>query len=96
MEIAASLPLALGLRAKRFASFDSVATSEQLRAILHSCSERITPLTESDAPVGDSAGGVLGQGCVEFSDRVGELERVQQRDGGVEGLSWSGLQDVEK
>src|SRR5215468_7099810 len=55
----------------------------QLTLFLRPGGERIAPLAQSDAPVGDSAGRIVFQGGVETLDCISEFEGVKKRDGAI-------------
>ena len=63
---------------------DGGEASLQLRRRLEAGGEGIAPCAESDAPLGDGAGGVLGEDFVEGLGGGAELEGVHEGDGPVD------------
>src|SRR5262249_31921783 len=68
----------LCLRADGRTELRTLLSSLQLAFVFHPLREGITPLAESDAPVGDPARVITFQRGVEALDRVTELEGMQE------------------
>src|SRR6202043_73207 len=72
-------PFAFRLCTQGLAVLGAVPPCLQLSLVFHSLRKRITPITQRDSPVCDSARCVLPQYRVESFDSTAELEGMQER-----------------